>query len=120
MRTGASDVPSRGLRGQVRPDARLKKTRKTRLRRNVLETSLEPRTLLATIPTPAVISRVDVSNPFGITDDNSNESTPSIAVDPRTAAIWCPAGRDSIPTPDPLSSVLICGCRPTVARAGPR
>ena len=83
MRTGASDVPSRGHRGRIRPDARLNKTRKTRLRRAFLENeSLEARTLLATIPTPAVISRVDVSNPSGITDDHSNESTPSIAVDP--------------------------------------
>ncbi len=51
MRTGASDISSRGFRGQGRQGARLKFTRKTRLRRAFLESeNLESRTLLATIP----------------------------------------------------------------------
>src|SRR4051812_17744334 len=83
MRTGASDIPSQGYRGRIRPDARLNRNRKARLRRAFLENeALEARTLLATIPTPAVVGRFDVSNPSGTTDDHSNESTPSIAVDP--------------------------------------
>ena len=62
---------------------------------------LEPRILLATIPTPAVISRVNVSNPFGITDDNSDESTPSITVDPQNSSHLASAWTrfDTDPTP---------------------
>ena len=84
MRTGASDVSYRGFRGQIRPDARLKKNRKSRLRRSALEAS-RASDLAGYHPHPALISRVDVSNPFGNTDDNSDESTPSIAVDPQNS-----------------------------------
>ena len=102
MRTGASDVPFRGHRGRIRPDARLNKTRKARLRRAFLENeSLEARTLLATIPTPAVIGRVDISNPSGITDDHSNESTPSIAVDPMDSRHLASAWTEFDTDPDP-------------------
>jgi len=91
MRTGASDVSSRGFRGQVRPDARLKNTRKTRLHRAFLDTEfLEPRTLLAVIPaaTPSgTIAAIGIG-----TSNVANTSSPVVAIDPldpsKLAAVW--------------------------------
>jgi hypothetical protein len=91
MRTGTSDVSSRGLRGQVRSDARLKKTRKTRLRRAFLESEfLEPRTLLAVIP---AAQATGVIQPIGIgTSDVANTSSPFVVIDPldpqKLVAVW--------------------------------
>jgi len=60
-----------------------KQKRQNRLRNVLFETEfLEARTLLATIPSPVVVNRVDVSNPSVFTDDETDESTPSIAVNP--------------------------------------
>ena len=75
MRTGASDVSSRGFRGQIRPDARLKKNRKSRLRRSALE-SLEARTLLAVLP-PAQYASGLITIPGG----GGNDSTSTVAID---------------------------------------
>ena len=81
MRTGASDVSSRRFRGQVRPDARLRNTRKTRLHRAFLDTEfLEPRTLLAVIPVATANGPIDA---IGIGTSNvANTSSPVVAIDP--------------------------------------
>ena len=52
MVMGVSDSLPRGNRGRLRPDARRRKVRRSRLARIGLE-GLEPRTLLATIPAAA-------------------------------------------------------------------
>ena len=93
MRTGASDVSSRGFRGQIRPDSRLKQTRKMRLRRAFLETEfLEPRTLLATIPAAtATAAPVNLSG-LGTVTGNGNANSPLVVVDPydsqKVFAVW--------------------------------
>ena len=112
MRTGASDVPSRGLRGQVRPDARLKKTRKTRLRRAILESEfLEPRTLLATIPAAVATAPPIALTNFQTTTDNGNANSPTVVVDPydsqKVFAVW---GHDlSTLSPVPHTTAVIEG-----------
>ncbi len=74
MRTGASDVPSLGLRKGLRLDARLRKARRDRMRRGVLE-SLEDRTLLAVVPAPQAAVFNTVSQSGG------NVSSPTVVVD---------------------------------------
>ena len=112
MRTGASDVPSRGLRGQVRPDARLKKTRKTRLRRAILESDfLEPRTLLATIPAAVATAPPIALTGFQTTTDNGNANSPTVVIDPydsqKLFAVW---GHDlSTLNPVPHTTAVIEG-----------
>ncbi|QEH39304.1 Proprotein convertase P-domain protein (plasmid) [Aquisphaera giovannonii] len=76
MRTGASGVFSEEIRDQARPDVRLRKTRKSRLRRNALE-YLESRTLLATIPAAQYAANAAVSLPGG----GGNDSASQVAVD---------------------------------------
>ena len=91
MRTGASDVSSRGFRGQIRPDVRLKRSRKTRLHRAFLDTEfLESRTLLAVIPAAIASGPIDT---VGIGTSNvANTSSPVVAIDPldpsKLAAVW--------------------------------
>ncbi|MGC8642896.1 MAG: proprotein convertase P-domain-containing protein, partial [Isosphaeraceae bacterium] len=95
MRTGASDFSSRRFRGQVRPDARLKRNRQARLRRAVMDSEfLEPRTLLATIPAAtAVGGPQNISSLFnnagGLT---ANQSSVQVAIDPnnpqKMVATW--------------------------------
>ena len=64
MRTGSSDILSRGHRGRNRLDARLKNSRKSRLLWMDLE-GLESRTLLATIPAAtATGAPIDLSGSF--------------------------------------------------------
>ncbi len=76
MRTGASDVSTRGLRGQLRSNGRLEKARKARLRRSVLE-FLEERTLLAVLPPVQVGGAIqNLSN-----DNNGAMSSPQVVVD---------------------------------------
>ncbi len=55
MRTGTSDILSRGHSSRLRLDARLKRARKSRSYRIDLE-GLESRTLLATIPAASVVA----------------------------------------------------------------
>ncbi|MDG3008110.1 Ig-like domain-containing protein [Paludisphaera mucosa] len=86
MRTGASDVPPRGLRSRLRLDARLQKARKAHLRHGVLE-FLEPRTLMAVLPAPQVAGDV-----AGISTTGGNVSSPLVVVDRydpnHLASIW--------------------------------
>ena len=86
-------APSRP--GRARPSA----TSKSRLRRLALD-ALEPRTLLATLPTPTVAARVDVSNAGG------DESSPTIAVDPtdntKAVAVWTRSDPINLPAIDPV------------------
>jgi hypothetical protein len=112
MRTGASDVPSRGLRGQVRADARLKKTRKTRLRRAFLESEfLEPRTLLATIPAATPTGGVQsLTGLFDVTT-SGNANSPTVTIDPANpqtlVAVW---GVDlSTLSPAPHTTAIVEG-----------
>jgi hypothetical protein len=64
--------------------------RRLTLRGRALE-HLEPRTLLAVLPAPLVMQRVDVSNPT-TANFGTNESSPSITVSPvdpmRVVAVW--------------------------------
>ena len=93
MRTGASDVPSRGFRGPRCPVAHLKQTRKTRLRRAFLESDfLEPRRLLATIPAAtATGAPVNLSGLSSVTT-NGNANSPAVVIDPydsqKLFAVW--------------------------------
>ena len=75
MRTGASDVSSRGLRGQLRSNGRLEKARKARLRRSALE-CLEERTLLSVLPAVQVSGAVQT-----LSDSNGAMSSPQVVVD---------------------------------------
>ena len=85
MRTASSDVPSRSLRGRGL-DARLRRARKARLRRSVLE-GLESRTLLAVLP-PAQI----LGQPVNISNAGGNETSPAVAIDryapEKLVAVW--------------------------------
>ena len=76
------------------------KIRRAKLRRAALE-GLEPRTLLATIPAPAVIGLANASNTSPGANDNSSESTPSIAVNPNNpnhlVSSWLRFDTDSDP-----------------------
>ncbi|WP_337176243.1 Ig-like domain-containing protein [Paludisphaera sp.] len=76
MRTGATDVASRGLRKGLRLDARLKKVRRKHLRRCALEW-LEARTLLAVLPAPQAGQFVENA----INRAGGNVSSPTVAVD---------------------------------------
>jgi hypothetical protein len=91
MRTGASEILSRGRRGRIRPEARRKATRKSRLRRIDLE-GLEARTLLATIPAASATgAAVDLTG-FGDVTKQGNANSPTVAVDPydsrKLVAVW--------------------------------
>ena len=83
MRPGffSGSSPSDRLRGRLGLERAPQNARRAKLRRAALE-SLEERCLLATIPAPMVLDQIDISNPFEITDNETDESTPSIAVDP--------------------------------------
>ena len=94
MGTGASDFSSRRLRGRIRPDARLKETRKTRFRRALVETEfLEHRTPPATIPA-AIPTTASPINRTGLTSVSSqgNANNPVVAIDPldtsKMIAVW--------------------------------
>jgi large repetitive protein len=75
MRTGASDVSARGLRGQLRSKGRIEKARKARLRQSVLEW-LEARTLLAVLPAVQVGGAIQ-----NLSNDGGNMSSPQVVVD---------------------------------------
>src|SRR3954454_1221566 len=113
MRTGSSDVPSRGHRGWIRPDARLSKTRKARLRRVFMEAEfLEPRTLLATIPAATAVGALQT---IGVgTSDVANVSSPVISIDPvnplKMAAVWVD-NDPKLPAPGPF--VIVQGAYTT-------
>lgn len=70
---------------------RVASKRRSKLRRYALE-SLEPRTLMAQIPTPTVLSRSDVSNLQNNIGQTGDHSSPSITVDPndplRVVSVW--------------------------------
>lgn len=90
-----SDRP-RDRRDRNQPES----ARRAKLRRHALE-GLEARTLLATVPPPAIIDRINVSNPSEGTDDDSDESAPSIAVDPTDASRLASAWTRFATDPDP-------------------
>ncbi|QDV39602.1 Ig-like domain-containing protein [Tautonia plasticadhaerens] len=102
MRPGSysDSSPSDRPRG-CRERSSSSQVRRARSRRAVLEW-LEPRALLATVPTPVVFDPVNISSSDFSVDDNSDESSPSIAVDPnnplRVAAVW--TRWDTDPDPD--------------------
>ena len=112
MRTGASDVSSRGFRGQVRQGARLKKTRNARLRRAMMESEfLEPRTLLATIPAAAATGQPIESYGLSSVTTGGNANSPAVVVDPydsqKVFAVW---GVDlSSLTPVPHTTAVVEG-----------
>jgi subtilisin-like proprotein convertase family protein len=85
MRWQRSEAGVEVGRSRNESGARRKLTRKSQLRRAALE-SLEPRTLLATLPAPVV------SNPADISGSRGDESSPSIAVDTnnpqKLVAVW--------------------------------
>ena len=99
MRRVASEVESRESRGLVRMGTRLVASRKARLRALALE-SLEARTLLAVLPPivhdPNAPLPIDLAKTAsGLPGDNSttsNESAPTIAIDPvnpqKLVAVW--------------------------------
>jgi len=124
MRTGASDVSSRGFRGRVRPDARLKRSRKTRLRRAFLESEfLESRTLLATIPAATATGAPVNLSGLGSVTGNGNANSPMVVVDPydsqKVFAVWGVDLSQVTPTP-PIRRPLSRGPTPaTAGRAGP-
>ena len=96
MRTGASDVPSRGHRGRIRPDARLNKTRKSQLRRVLLESEfLEPRTLMATIPAASPTGSPIFLTGFSDVTLSGQTNNPTVVINPynsqQVVAVW---GRD--------------------------
>src|SRR5262245_31421223 len=107
MRTGASDIPGRGHRGRIRPDARLKRARKSRIRRIDLE-GLEARTLLATIPAAQATGAPIALT--GLTDvtTQGNADSPTVAIDPtnpnKLVAVWV-VNNPSIPAPSPTVNV---------------
>ena len=77
MRAVSPEIDSPKVRVGSRPGSRFERLRKSRLRNVVLEW-LESRQLLSTVPTPIVTTQVNISRSNG----NSNDSTPSIAIDP--------------------------------------
>lgn len=95
MRTGASDIQGREHHARIRPDARLKRPRKSRLRRNALEW-LEPRTLMAVIPA-AQIARA----PIDISPNGGNMSSPLVAIDrydsQKLVSVWVRNDADLAP-----------------------
>ena len=93
MRTGASDVSSRGFRGKSRQGARLNVNRKARLRRAFLESeTLESRTLLATIPAAAATGAAINLSGLGTVTGSGNANSPTVVVDPydsqKLFAVW--------------------------------
>ena len=116
MRTGASDETSRGFRGQGRQGARLKFTRKTRLRRAFLESeNLESRTLLATIPAAAATGPPINLSGLGSVANNGNANTPMVVVDPydtqKVFAVW--DVNISTLTPVPHTTAIVEGAYST-------
>lgn len=87
MRAGASSVSSPEQRGRTHRDARLRKTRKARLRREALEW-LEPRTLLAVLPAAELAG--GLGNLTGNTAGSM--SSPTVVVDRynplHLASVW--------------------------------
>src|SRR3954451_6308757 len=87
MRSEPAKVGTKGTRGRTLRGSRRELARNSMLRRIALE-ALEPRTLMAVLPTPTVLpnSQVDVSTSRG------NESSPAIAIDQlnpnKLAAVW--------------------------------
>src|SRR4051812_31258103 len=87
MRSEPSKLGMKGARGRTPRGPRRGSARNSMLRAIALE-ALEPRTLLAALPTPTVLpsSQIDVSQLEG------NESSPSVAVDQhnpnKLAAVW--------------------------------
>ena len=93
MRTGASDFSSRRFRGQIRPDARLKRSRQTRLRRSFMEAEfLEARTLLATIPAATATGTAINLSGLGNVSTDGNANSPAVVIDPydpqKVFAVW--------------------------------
>src|SRR4051812_14207862 len=99
MRTVASEVETRGVRGQADSGSRSAAARKVRLRRLALG-GLEARTLLAVLPAATVTGQIDVSG----ASPRANETAPSIAIDPNSpqdmVAVWT---IDSMPGQNTLS-----------------
>lgn len=87
MRSEPSRVMTAESRTRSLAGHRREAARKQKLRRGVLET-LEPRTLLSSLPPALVSAQVAVSSPYL----GGNQSTPSIAIDPlnpqHLAASW--------------------------------
>src|SRR4051812_40339459 len=85
MRTAESEFGSRESRNEVRGGSRSAALRKARLRALALE-ALEARTLLAVLPPivrdPSAASPIDLANSVGGNSQTSNESAPTIAIDP--------------------------------------
>ena len=96
MRTGSSDILSRGHRGRNRLDARLKKGRKSRFCWFDLE-GLESRTLLATTyrPRRPPVRAIDLSgnlSSISASTNDGNANSPAVAIDPydsqKLFAVW--------------------------------
>jgi hypothetical protein len=93
MVMGVSDSLPRGNRGRIRPDARGRRVRGSRLRRIDLE-GLEPRTLLATIPAAAATAPpVNLSSLMGNAGGlTTSENSTTVAIDPtnpsKIVAAW--------------------------------
>jgi hypothetical protein len=110
MRTGSSDILSRGHRGRNRLDARLKNARKSRPCSFDLE-GLECRTLLATIPAATASgTAVNLTN-FNDVTTQGNANSPTVAVDPydsqKLLAVW---GVDlSTLSPVPFTNAVVEG-----------
>src|SRR3954451_2174658 len=87
MRSEPAKMGTKGTRGRTLRGPRRGLARNSMLRRIALE-ALEPRTLMAVLPTPTVLpnSQVDISNSRG------DESSPTIAIDQlnpnKLAAVW--------------------------------
>ena len=115
MRTGSSDILSRGHRGRNRLDARLKNGRKARFRWLDLE-GLESRTLLATtIPAAtATGAPIDLSgnlSSVSASTNDGNANSPAVVVDPydsqKLFAVW---GVDESQEPTvPLTTAIVEG-----------
>jgi subtilisin-like proprotein convertase family protein len=97
---------SRGNRSWNRKRSRKGLARKPRLRRTALE-NLEPRTLMAVLPTPT--HNPGAPNPLNLSGNSSaNYSAPTIAVDPanpkKLAAAWVDFNPGTLP--NPLQSII--------------
>ncbi len=106
MRTGSSDTLDLGRRGRSRQGMLPRKARKLRQHRIDVE-GLESRTLLATIPAPAVtqvngspVGPVDLTGLGNVTTDG-DASAPTVAVDPydsqKVFAAWVLDGSQLVP-----------------------
>ena len=105
MRTGSSDILSRGHRDRSRPDSRQTKARRPRNYRFDLE-GLELRTLLATIPAPVPTNSplVNLSQPM-LNGPGAQEDSSIVAVDPldprKIVTVWVNNDTADIPAPGP-------------------